>query len=121
MAENKGRQNKSMYGRNYYVYLMTNKTNTVIYTGVTNNLVRRVYEHKNKLVKGFTSQYNICKLVYFEETSDINEAIRREKQIKGWLRIKKIKLIEIENHEWQDLSEEWYSRDPSPSLRSGSG
>lgn len=97
-----------MSSRNYYVYLMTNKTNTVIYTGVTNDLERRAYEHKNKLVKGFTSKYNVCKLVYFEETDDIGEAIGREKQIKGWLRVKKIKLIETENHEWEDLSKDWF-------------
>ena len=97
-----------MYGRNYYVYLMTNKTNTVIYTGVSNNLVRRIYEHKNKLVKGFTSKYNICKLVYLEETSDINEAVRREKQIKGGSRQDKIDLISANNHLWKDLSGDWY-------------
>ncbi len=72
---------------------MTNNSRT-LYTGVTNNLLRRVYEHKNKLVKGFTEKYNIKKPVYYEETNDINSAIAREKQIKGWLREKKIKLIE---------------------------
>lgn len=92
--------------RQYYVYIMTNNSRT-LYTGVTNNLQRRVYEHKNKLVKGFTEKYNIKKLVYYEETNDINSAIAREKQIKGWLREKKIKLIEESNSEWKDLSEEW--------------
>ena len=100
--------------RQYYVYIMTNNSRT-LYTGVTNNLQRRVYEHKNKLVKGFTEKYNIKKLVYYEETNDINSAIAREKQIKGWLREKKIKLIEESNSEWKDLSEEWML-DSSPDL-----
>jgi putative endonuclease len=85
---------------------MTNKSKT-LYTGVTNNLQRRVYEHKEKIFKGFTAKYNITKLVYFEILNDINSAIRREKQIKGWLRKKKIDLIETTNPEWKDLSEEW--------------
>lgn len=85
---------------------MTNKSKT-LYTGVTNNLQRRVYEHKHKLIKGFTSKYNITKLVYYEEYNDINDAISREKQIKGWSRKKKIELIESVNPEWKDLSEEW--------------
>lgn len=92
--------------RQYYVYIMTNNSKT-LYTGITNNLQRRVYQHKNKLVKGFTAKYNIKKLVYYEETYDIKSAIAREKQIKGWLREKKIKLIEQINSEWIDLSEEW--------------
>ena len=91
----------------YYVYIMTNRSKT-LYTGVTNDLKRRVYEHKSKLVEGFTSKYNINKLVYYDETSDINSAIAREKQIKGWLRRKKIQLIESINPDWKDLSEEWY-------------
>jgi putative endonuclease len=87
-----------------FVYIMTNKSGT-LYTGVTNNLERRIYEHKHHLVKGFTNKYNIDKLVYFEETSDINAAISREKQIKGWLRKKKIALIESMNPGWKDLSQ----------------
>ena len=90
----------------YFVYIMTNKSKT-LYTGVTNNLQRRVYEHKEKIFKGFTAKYNVTKLVYFEIFNDINSAIRREKQIKGWLRKKKIDLIETTNPEWKDLSEEW--------------
>jgi putative endonuclease len=90
----------------YFVYIMTNKSKT-LYTGVTNNLQRRVYEHKEKIFKGFTAKYNITKLVYFEIFNDINSAIRPEKQIKGWLRKKKIDLIETTNPEWNDLSEEW--------------
>ena len=88
----------------YFVYIMTNKSGT-LYTGVTNNLERRIYEHKHHLVKGFTNKYNIDKLVYFEETNDIHAAISREKQIKGWLRKKKIALIESMNPGWKDLSE----------------
>ncbi|MGK9369500.1 GIY-YIG nuclease family protein [Melioribacter sp. Ez-97] len=93
--------------KSYYVYIMTNKSKT-LYTGVTNNLIRRVYEHKNKLISGFTSKYNITKLIYYEEFNDVKKAIKREKQIKGWLRKKKIELIEKENPEWEDLSKEWY-------------
>jgi len=93
--------------KEYYVYIMTNKSRT-LYTGVTNNLMRRVYEHKNKLVAGFTSKYNIQFLVYYEAGSDINVAIAREKQIKGWLRAKKLALIESMNPQWKDLSEEWF-------------
>lgn len=94
--------------KSYYVYIMTNKSKT-LYTGVTNDLERRVYEHKNKLVAGFTSKYNITKLVYYKETNDVQEALACEKQIKGWLRSKKITLIEAENPEWKDLSLEWYA------------
>lgn len=95
--------------KEYYVYIMTNKSRT-IYTGVTNDLVRRVYEHKNKLVKGFTNKYNIQYLVYYEATSGIESAIEREKQIKGWLRTRKIELINSVNPEWKDLSEEWFEK-----------
>ena len=90
----------------YYVYIMTNRSGT-LYVGVTNNLIRRVYEHKNKLVDGFTKKYNINRLVYFEETSDVYSAIAREKQIKGWIRKKKIELIEKTNPKFRDLSEDW--------------
>jgi len=92
--------------KTYYVYIMTNKSKT-LYTGVTNDIERRVYEHKNKLLPGFTSRYNITKLVCYEEYGDIHLAIAREKQIKGWLRIKKIALIETTNPEWKDLSLDW--------------
>jgi putative endonuclease len=90
----------------YYVYIMANRSRT-LYTGVTNDLQRRVYEHKQKLVPGFTSRYNIDRLVYFEATPDVRSAIEREKQIKGWLRAKKIKLIESMNPAWEDLSWDW--------------
>ncbi len=93
--------------KQYYIYIMTNKSGT-LYTGVTSNLRRRVYEHKNKLAECFTKKYNITKLVYYEETSDINAAITREKQIKGWLRKKKIALIKSQNPQWKDLSEGWF-------------
>jgi len=95
--------------KQYYVYIMTNRSRT-LYTGVTNDLERRVYEHKHKLIPGFTSKYNITRLVYYEVWSDIREAIAREKQIKGWLRAKKIALIESINPGWEDLSEEWLHR-----------
>ncbi len=92
--------------KQYYVYIMTNKTNRVLYTGVTNNLKRRVYEHKKKLVEGFTKKYNIGKLVYYEVCEDIESAILREKQIKGGSRQKKIELVNCMNREWRDLYEE---------------
>ncbi len=90
----------------YYVYIMTNKNDGTMYIGMTNDLVRRVYEHKNHLVKGFTSRYNVEKLVYVEEASDVMDAIQREKQLKGWTRAKKNALVESLNPEWEDL---WYS------------
>lgn len=87
----------------YCVYLMTNYTNNVIYTGVTGDIVRRIYEHKHKLIKGFTSKYNVNKLVYFELFNDIKTAIAREKQIKSGSRKKKIDLITKNNPEFRDL------------------
>ena len=95
----------------YYVYIMTNRRGT-LYTGITNDLLRRVYEHKEKLVDGFTNKYNISVLVHYESTSDVQSAIAREKQIKGWLRSKKIALIKSINPEWKDLSEGWYESKP---------
>ena len=89
----------------YYVYIVTNKNNTVLYTGVTNNLKRRVYEHKSKLIEGFTKKYNITKLVYYEIFSDSYNAISREKQIKAGSRQKKIDLINSVNERWDDLYE----------------
>jgi putative endonuclease len=88
--------------RQYYVYIITNKWNNVLYTGVTNDLRRRIYEHKNKLVEGFTSRYNVNKLVYYDTSGDIESAISREKQIKGWSRDKKVALIESMNPAWED-------------------
>ena len=89
--------------RQYYVYILANKNNTVLYTGVTNDLVRRVHEHREKLVAGFTKKYNIDKLVYYEVVEDIEQAILREKQLKGGSREKKIELIEGVNHSWNNL------------------
>ena len=88
----------------YYTYIIATKNNAMLYIGVTNDLQRRLYEHKNKLIDGFTKRYNISKLVYFEEYADIEEAIAREKQLKGWTRAKKDKLIEKENPKWDELS-----------------
>ena len=88
----------------YYVYILTNAHKTVLYTGDTNDLIRRVYEHKHHLDKGsFTSQYNVENLIYYESTSDVIAAIEREKQIKSWNRKRKIKLIEHRNPNWDDL------------------
>ena len=92
--------------KQYYVYIMTNIKNTVLYTGVTNDLIRRVYEHKAKLADGFTKKYNIVKLVYYEVFEDIENAILREKQIKAGSRQKKIQLIDSTNIEWRDLYDE---------------
>jgi putative endonuclease len=95
-----------MVSKQYYVYILTNKSGT-LYTGVTNNLVRRVFEHKNQMVDGFTKRYNLKYLVYYEATDDVHSAIAREKQIKGWLRAKKLQLINSLNPAWKDLSEEF--------------
>jgi putative endonuclease len=93
--------------KDFYVYILTNKNNKVMYVGMTNNLTRRLYEHKNKLIAGFSKKYNTNKLVYFEQTNDVNSAITREKEIKGWRREKKNRLVESLNAEWKDLSEEY--------------
>ncbi len=90
----------------YYVYIMTNKRNTVLYTGVTNDLKKRIYEHKTKLIDGFTKKYNVRRLVCYEVFSDIYNAIAREKQIKGGSRKRKIDLINSINSNWRDLYEE---------------
>lgn len=93
--------------KKYYVYLLTNWNNKVMYVGVTNDLEKRVYEHKNKIIRGFTSKYNISKLVYFEETGDVISAIEREKEIKRWRREKKNRLVNSINPDWKDLSLGW--------------
>ncbi|HEY9169355.1 MAG TPA: GIY-YIG nuclease family protein [Lutibacter sp.] len=90
-----------------YIYFMANKNNTVIYIGVSSNLLKRVYQHKTKAFKGFTSKYNCDKLVYFEEFEDINQAIVREKQLKAGNRQRKEELIKQENSNWEDLSDGW--------------
>ena len=89
-------------GKSYYIYILTNKSNT-LYIGLTNNLRKRLWEHKNKLVEGFSKKYNLDTLIYFEEHQNISQAIVREKQIKGWLRKKKIKLIKTINPNFEDL------------------
>ena len=89
----------------YYVYILTNQNNSTLYIGVTNDIKRRVYEHRNELVEGFTKRYHIHKLVYFEECSEIEIAIEREKQLKRWVRAKKNVLVESKNKEWKDLFE----------------
>ena len=101
----------------YYVYFVTNDFNKVLYTGFTNNLERRVYEHKEGVVDGFTSKYKTSKLVYFEVFDDPENAILREKQIKNWNRQKKNFLVNQSNPQWCDLTEDWYQNsDPSASL-----
>ena len=91
---------------NYYVYILSNNTNTTVYTGVTNNLIRRIYEHRhNTDPHSFTAKYTVHKLVYFEYTGDIRVALEREKQIKSWSRAKKNKLVATQNPSWDDLYE----------------
>ncbi|MEZ5813584.1 MAG: GIY-YIG nuclease family protein [Alphaproteobacteria bacterium] len=92
----------------YYVYFVTNWTGKVLYIGMTNNLERRIYEHKHKLLDGFTKDYNVDQLVYFEVFDYPQDAIAREKQVKNWNRAKKSMLVERMNPEWRDLSDEWY-------------
>ncbi|MGQ9701419.1 MAG: GIY-YIG nuclease family protein [bacterium] len=89
--------------KQYYVYILSNKKNGTLYTGVTNDLVRRVYEHKHNLIEGFTKKYHVHRLVYFENTENVEAAIHREKCIKKWKRAWKIELIEKSNPEWKDL------------------
>ena len=102
----------------YYVYLLTNRTYTVLYTGVTNNLERRLAEHRSGPTEGFTHRYRLCHLVYYESTTDVHAALAREKQIKGWTRAKKV-AAESLNPDWRDLAASWASPRPDPSLRSG--
>jgi len=107
--------------KDYYVYIMANNYAT-LYAGVTNDLERRVFEHKHKLVRGFTKKYNITRPVYYEVLGDPWNAIAREKQIKGWLRCKKVALVESVNPNWEDLSAGWFGEADErrgPSLRSG--
>lgn len=102
--------------KTYFVYILTNHNNKVMYIGVTNDLERRLYEHKHKLIPGFTEKYNVARLVHFEQFSDPRNAIAREKHIKGWKRARKNALVEESNPQWDDLSLEWQS---DSSLRSG--
>ena len=98
--------------RAYYVYIMASRSR-VLYTGVTNDLARRVHEHKQGLIPGFTHTYHITRLVYFEEFTDIRDAIAREKVIKGWVRARKVRLIEASNPIWEDRAERWFL-EPQP-------
>ena len=95
-----------MYSKTYYVYIMSSKRK-VLYVGVTSNLTQRVYQHKHKMIKGFTKRYNIDRLVYYTETNDVMEAICFEKKVKGWTRAKKIALVESVNPDWEDLAASW--------------
>ncbi len=92
-----------MSDRVYFVYILTNPFKSVLYIGMTNNLVRRIWEHKEKLVEGFTKKYNCCELIYFEQTTDVHSCITREKELKAWNRKKKEDLINKENPKWSDL------------------
>ena len=92
----------------YYVYIITNKKEGVLYIGVTNDLERRMFEHKNKLVEGFSSRYNLDKLIYFEVYQYVSDAIKREKNLKKWKRDWKINLVVEENADWKDLSTDWF-------------
>ena len=103
--------------KEYFVYIMTNKSKT-LYTGMTSNLIKRVYEHKSKLIQGFTKRYNIDKLVWFDKTNNVIAAIEKEKQIKGWTRKKKINLIKSMNPAWRDLSNVFFGISGDSSLRS---
>lgn len=105
-----------MNGSSYFVYMMTNTSRT-LFTAITNDLQRRVHEHKTKMFPGFAARNNITMLVHFEETADVQSALRREKQIKGWLRKKKIALIESVNPMWTDLSAGWYKDEIAGSAR----
>jgi putative endonuclease len=96
------------YFKTYYVYLMASKRNGTLYTGVTNNLERRIFEHKTGIASKFTKKYKVNKLVYYEETDDVSYAIQREKRIKKWKRAWKIKLIEKMNPNWDDIAKEWF-------------
>ena len=91
----------------YYVYILSNKINSTLYIGMTNDLKRRIFEHKNKLIHGFTEKYNVNKLVYFETVSDVKAAIQREKNLKKWNRSWKMELIKTNNPTFRDLSEDW--------------
>ena len=99
--------------KDYFIYILTNWNNKVIYTGVTNNIFRRIFEHKNKLLNGFTKRYKLIKLVYYKMTTDINNTIAREKEIKKWRIEKKNRLVESTNPKWNDLTEALIDEDPS--------
>jgi len=91
----------------FYVYILSNKKNGTLYIGMTNDLERRLFEHKNKIIEGFTKRYGLDKLIYFEQFQFVNDAIKREKQLKNWNRQWKIDIVEKDNKEWEDLSSDW--------------
>jgi putative endonuclease len=94
--------------KTYYVYILASKRNGTLYIGVTNDLQRRIYEHKNNLLEGFSKKYSIHYLVYFEDINDVNSALQREKQFKRWTRKWKLELIEKFNPDWRDLADDWF-------------
>jgi|ERR1051326_1034354 putative endonuclease len=103
--------------KTYHVYILTNRWKTVLYTGMTNSLERRIWEHKNKTYDGFTKKYNCDRLVYYETYDEVDQAIGREKQLKPWSRKKKTWLIETMNPEWNDLAADWFTSEGGPSTR----
>ena len=103
--------------RSYWVYILSNKPNGTLYVGVTNSLETRVWQYKAKHIEGFSKRYGLDRLIHFEEFRDIRNAIGREKEIKGWLRVKKIALVEASNPTWSDLSTGWYGETVDSSLR----
>ena len=112
------RESRLMHGKTYYVYIMASKRNGTLYIGATNDLIKRVFQHKNNLADGFTKKYGVHTLVYYETTNDINSALIREKQLKKWNRKWKLELIEKDNPEWNDLANEYYGENAG--LDSGS-
>ena len=104
---------------NFYVYMLTNKPNEVLYTGITNDLEKRIWQHRNLRGNGFAHRYNCDRLVYYEWYQDVRQAIERETQIKSWSRSKKDSLIASMNPEWRDLSEEWDALEPLPPAQPG--
>ena len=105
--------------KSYYVYILASKQNGTLYIGVTNDLERRLYEHKNNLVDGFTKRYRVYNLVYYESVNDINAALQREKQLKRWTRKWKMELIEKENPEWSDLAKNLFCKAIKDNLLTG--
>jgi putative endonuclease len=104
--------------RRYWVYILASKPSGTLYIGVTNSLKRRIWEHKSGVISGFTKQYGIKSLVYFEHYRSVADAIQREKELKGWLRARKVALVRQENPLWQDLAADWYQLPMDSSLRS---
>ena len=108
---------RSSVAKQFFVYIMASRRNGTLYIGVTSNLVQRVWNHKQGLAEGFTSKYKVTQLVYYECFENVRDAIRREKEIKGWIRQKKVALVESVNPKWKDLSAGWFSRQSDENLR----